>query len=425
VIPQLTSWRPLLEGPLAIQARQAVDAILDALLATSRPQDRVLLDIGDPTLFFSYFAECCNSRDLPPVRARLQAALQRAPEGEIPADLYGGIAGCGWVAVRLQQTFGLEGATDAAEVDDALAEYLGQAPETDPYDLISGLVGLGVYALERLPRPQARTCLELILERLTETAERRPEGVTWWTRPELMGQHHRADHPDGYYDLGVAHGIPGVIGLLAGMVAAGVEAARARSLLEAAVHWLLAQDPPDAKGFPFRLDARSGTPSRPQRLAWCYGDAGVAAVLLCAARATGESAWEEAARRIACRGARRPPPDCRIDDSCLCHGAAGLGHLFNRMSQTTGHDELAEAARFWLGQVFALRQPGKRIAGFPYWDRNASGAEAWVESAGFLMGAAGVGLALLAAVSSVEPTWDRLMLVSLPPFSAPRKILHA
>ena len=34
---------------------------------------------------------------------------------------------------------------------------------------------------------------------------------------------------------------------------------------------------------------------------------------------------------------------------------------------------------------------------------------------GFLTGAAGIALALLAAVSDVEPAWDRVLLVSIPP----------
>ena len=41
------------------------------------------------------------------------------------------------------------------------------------YDLIIGLVGIGVYALERLPRTSARECIELIVDRLDETAVRR------------------------------------------------------------------------------------------------------------------------------------------------------------------------------------------------------------------------------------------------------------
>jgi class I lanthipeptide synthase len=40
---------------------------------------------------------------------------------------------------------------------------------------------------------------------------------------------------------------------------------------------------------------------------------------------------------------------------------------------------------------------------------------AWRGTPGLLTGAAGVGLALLAAATPVEPSWDRMLLVALPP----------
>ncbi len=43
-----------------------------------------------------------------------------------------------------------------------------------------------------------------------------------------------------------------------------------------------------------------------------------------------------------------------------------------------------------------------------------SGDQAWRDDAGLLEGAAGVGLSLLGAVSTVEPAWDHLFLASLP-----------
>jgi hypothetical protein len=421
----LSPWQPLLAGTAADQAREAVHDILDALASSLSSPSLVHLSFGGPAFLFCYLSECsARDRHLSGVRATLEAALENALEGPLHAGLYGGLAGIGWAAVRLQHAFGIDGERVAREVDDALAEYLGQSPWTDPYDLISGLVGLGVYSLERLPRPLARTCLERILDRLAETAERRPDGVTWLSRPEWIGDLARARYPDGNYNLGLAHGVSGVIGLLGGMVAANIEVARARPLLESTVRWQLAADLPDNQGFPFWLDAQTGMTNRPARLAWCYGDAGVAAAILCAARAAGQKLWEEEALQIARRAARRLPQSCDIVDACLCHGAAGLGHLFNRLYQTTGDGELAEAARFWFRQVFALRQPDKAIAGFPFWDIDSSGAGTWVESAGFLTGAAGVGLALLAAISPVEPSWDRLLLVSLPPLHAPGSDFH-
>ena len=38
----------------------------------------------------------------------------------------------------------------------------------------------------------------------------------------------------------------------------------------------------------------------------------------------------------------------------------------------------------------------------------------WRDEPGFLTGAAGIGLALLAALFPVEPAWDRVLLASIP-----------
>jgi hypothetical protein len=39
----------------------------------------------------------------------------------------------------------------------------------------------------------------------------------------------------------------------------------------------------------------------------------------------------------------------------------------------------------------------------------------WRSEAGFLEGATGIGLALLGAISDVEPAWDRVLLLSVRP----------
>jgi hypothetical protein len=64
-----------------------------------------------------------------------------------------------------------------------------------------------------------------------------------------------------------------------------------------------------------------------------------------------------------------------------------------------------------------MRRPGKGIAGFQsYYPAAEPGAGVlWVDDASFLTGAEGIGLALLAAISPLEPAWDRLLLASLRP----------
>ena len=48
-------------------------------------------------------------------------------------------------------------------------------------------------------------------------------------------------------------------------------------------------------------------------------------------------------------------------------------------------------------------------------NNNATVALEWRPVAGFLSGAVGTGLALVAAASTIEPTWDGLLLSEIPP----------
>ena len=100
-------------------------------------------------------------------------------------------------------------------------------------------------------------------------------------------------------------------------------------------------------------------------------------------------------------------------DAGLCHGAAGNGHLFHRLYRATGEPRLSAAARAWYGQALEYRQEGQGLAGFISWGMVPETEQGgWIASPGLLEGLAGIGLALLAATTSVTPEWDRLLLVS-------------
>src|SRR5262249_43798455 len=243
------------------------------------------------------------------------------------------------------------------EIDDALLESVGEPPWTDNYELLYGLVGIGTYALERLPRPPAVACLELVIDRLVGLAERSAEGITWRVNLEMLNAETRADYPRGCYDLGLAHGVPGVLAFLGRACEAGVAGAKAPRLREGAGRWLRGRQPGDGQGFSRYLDAGDGRPGESRRLAWCSGDLSVAAALLVAGRCARLPAWEREALAVARRAAQRPPEQSGVRDASLCHGAAGVGHLFNRMYQATGAPPLAEAAPLWFRRTLRMRSP--------------------------------------------------------------------
>jgi lantibiotic modifying enzyme len=292
-------------------------------------------------------------------------------------------------------------------VDDALLELLDAEPfgADTPFDLIEGLVGLGVYALTRLHRPVARRVLQQVILRLDELSEKRVDGRAWRSPPRPLAP----AKPAGALDLGVAHGVAGVIAMLGAACAHGAD--EARPLLRDAVSFLLAQEElTQGSCFPGLLVPQA--PRGSVRSAWCYGDPGVAAALLVAARGADDPAWEAAALRIARTAAARSPAECGVTDAALCHGAAGLGHVYNRLFHATGDEALGSAARFWLSRALDMREVGRGIAGYRSCFVVPGVPDRWEDDITLIRGASGIGLALLAATSSEEPAWDRLLLLA-------------
>jgi lantibiotic modifying enzyme len=429
------TWQPLLAGSENVRAMAVVNSVANRL------RELVETDCGgaEPTgtnasgrevslaggaagiaILFAYLSRVRNNQDDERLaRTLLDRVIAAAAAAPGEAALYSGLAGTGWAIAHLRgRLLPGDGEEVSDEIDDALAEHVAQTPWKDDYDLISGLVGFGVYALERVmvsadaSQPAAVKCLECVVERMAETAERRPEGITWQTNPDWLPDETREKFPEGYYNTGLAHGVPGVIAMLACACAVGVAEELARPLLDGAVRWLLAQQLPG--GFPAWVTP--DTPGEPTRLAWCYGDPGVAASLFWAARCVHEPAWESAALAIARRAAECAAEKSGVVDAGLCHGAAGLGHIFNRVYQSTGEAKFADAARFWFERTLQMRQPERGIAGYAAWTPSLPGQkDGWIDDPGILTGAAGIALALLAATTNVEPEWDRMLLVSVPP----------
>lgn len=381
------SWRPLLDGEDAERAREAVGDITRDL--ASHAVDRPDLDQGHAGQAILH-AYCARSGD-PAAADRATDALEAALGGlDRVSDpwLLGGLSGIAWTAAHLSGDLIELDEETAADLDALVGRILAAKPWPFLWEHVGGLVGLGVYALER----GSSGMLARALEHLARLAERSAAGVTWRSPP-------RKDSPaDGYHNLGLAHGVVGVIAFLARAVPV---AGAGHDLLADAVRWLRSLDTGDPAGrFPYWLE-RPAPPGR--RDGWCYGDPAIAIALARAGQALGEQTWIEHGRAVALDVSRREPD---VDlPAGLCHGALGRAHLFNRLAQATASDELAAAARVWYRDTLARRRPGVGAGGYP--------AESGSADESLLVGATGIALGLCAAISPVEPTWDRALLIDL------------
>jgi lantibiotic modifying enzyme len=409
------TWRSILRGPEQDRALSIVQAIARDLRAhfdgssTASEDEAWSLALGRSgvAIFFAYLGDALGEKSAQTMAARLIEDALEAAVGVAQVDrLFAGFAGVGWALAHLD-LFDLSDGDPNDAVDAALLDVLAESAIPGEYDLLAGLTGVGVYALERLPRPAAVELLRVVVTRLAGLARSDPAHPRWWTPVTGLPRQIADQFPDGAWNLGLAHGAPGVIGFLARAFAAGVDADAVRPLLEDAVRWCLGQQVAfgEDKAFP-AFAAPAIVPTR-SRLAWCYGDPGVAGCLFEAGRRAAIPTWQAAAVTIAERAAQRPLADTGVVDAGVCHGSAGLAHIYNRLWQATGSPLLRDAAVHWLRRVMGAQRPGVGVGGF-----QAHRAGRLVSDPGFLTGTAGIGLVLLAAATPSEPRWDRVLLLS-------------
>src|SRR6266516_1101622 len=241
------NWRPILSGTTAQQALQAVDAIAESIASvTSLPVERdPSLGRGQAGLALLY-TWLARTRRMPQAdvlaRQCLDQAIEAVSTQAMDASLYGGFPGVAWAIELVDHLLDPDSEDRNEEIDEALLRLVAHANLWPaPHDLVVGVTGLGVYAVQRLPRPSAIQCLHRVVERLHEHAQRDEYGIYWWTPPAgILHPDSRKEYPSGRADLGLAHGAAGAVALLGGICGAGVEPETARPLLEGAVSWLLA-----------------------------------------------------------------------------------------------------------------------------------------------------------------------------------------
>ncbi len=396
---------------------QWINDIAFAMMGLNERNDAsAITGVSGATLFLTHLSQLTGRAEhrnaLLECATRSKEIVASLPMG---SALYGGIAGMVWPLAHLDRLGLDDQATDLGDIDDLLIASL-EADAISKYDLISGAVGLGVYFLERMPAPAAIEGLRAVTRQLATTGERDGRGLRWLTSVEMIPADQHEKWPAGRYDLGVAHGVPGVIAFLALALLEGFDHEPAEGMLRDAVRWLLTLQRPDARmgAFATMIDARENAPPpMTSRAAWCYGDPGIAMAVFLASLALNDGKMRESAHAMARNSAILADSERRrVFDMSLCHGSAGLAHLFGVFGEVFRDHDLRTRSGEWHRETLAMRRQGEGVAGV-YFCRFDDGIRRNVPDPSFLQGAAGVGLSLLRTLDpAADRSWDRLLLLS-------------
>jgi len=359
--------------------------------------------------------------------AHLRRAVRGMEEEHSPAVGLTGLAGLATAASLLSRR-GERYDTLSRTLENAIVErvehvsngVLRSRPHGVPvvlFDVIAGLAGGGRYLLGRTKSASCRGALESLLRALVYLSEEDAEAAPHWHTPFSHSTDNlRGFYPEGHVNLGMAHGIPGPLALLSLSTSQGVEVAGQRDAIVRIADRLVQARCSDDWGVGFPVASalkrasrgeRTRADSQPARSAWCYGPPGVARALWLAGVALGRSEYRDLALAAMTAVFERPIRNRRIDSPTLCHGVAGLLQITLRFVRDGAGEVFSSAAQELTAQLLDAHEPESR---FGYRDLQPSGRR--TDNPGLLEGAAGVALVLLAASTSAEPIWDRILMLS-------------
>ena len=284
----------------------------------------------------------------------------------------------------------------------------GELTRPSEYDLISGLTGLGLYHLIR-HGSAATGMTSAVLEYLIALAEpiyQHGESLPGWWSGTGPSDTPDPEWPAGHLNLGMAHGISGVLALLSGAMRRGIQIAGQEKAVNelCMVFDRYRHGNGEVPWWPAMIsfnEYKHGTTDHDSqaRPSWCYGTPGHAR----AQQLAGVALNDRGRIRVAERALAGCVLDRRVTDlltdASLCHGWAGVVQTLFRAHRDALDPQPLQAAlrRAQRGLEDQLARTGPPPA------------------SGLLEGTSGILLAQndLPANGSEPPPWDACLLLAL------------
>lgn len=285
------------------------------------------------------------------------------------------------------------------------------------YDTIAGASGIIPYLLQHQNDEMivsAKALLELIIM-TTDDIEVEGKKVPGWFTPQqyLFREYHKQKYPNGYLDLGLAHGAAGCLIALSIAAQKGVIINRQVDAIEKIARWLKSSRQqvgsvldvwPSRIGFSGQIDPfyRDG---------WCYGAPGIAYALFRASVALNDSFLREYAidafKEVCDRFSQRPNLDC----PSFCHGLSGLLTILYEMYLNTGIELFLQTSKDLLGQITEKYDVSLPF-GFKCYASTTNQDDFLINNFGLLDGSIGIALSLLFQRSQQHRYWTQLFYAS-------------
>jgi len=347
--------------------KSKINQIIDAI-DSYRIDDNIGLLSGQcgVALFYFFCSTQINNAYKAKCLKRIEYVLDRINNENQINSFCTGISGFGWLLEFLKENkiFSSKDILLLNDLDNYLFKNMIAEFNNHCYDYLHGAIGYGLYFLKRLYKSNVPSYLSALVYHLEDLGENDSNGCIKWKSILDYEKDKRG------YNISLSHGIASIIVILTKIYKSGIEKTKCKQLIIGAVKYILKQELVRNKYnsyFPsWSIESDERVTS--SRLAWCYGDLGIAMAIWQVGQTLNISEWTEIALEILLYSTTRKDLKGNfVQDAGICHGTAGIGHLFYRMYWNTKRMEFKIGADYWFDETLKMANHKDGLAGFKTW----------------------------------------------------------
>lgn len=266
--------------------------------------------------------------------------------------------------------------------DGIIEDFVYSKIQIEDLDYTIGSLKAGVYFLKRNSK-RSVVIIDVILDAIERLAIASDKGVYW----EFKLRNNEIPK----VELGLGHGISGVILFLLQSIELGYYEKRSRNLVHDALNFLISQKKESGVNL-FAINAFENEYFDYNNLS--YGDIGIGYTLLRSSEVLNVPFYKEVSLKVL-KNAAAYRDDKRqfIKDANVVYGASGLYSFFNYIYKITNDKVFYEAKNYWFSKIieFGEQDNDNKWAGFQtYFNSVYDFAQL-----GFTQGISGIGIALI------------------------------
>jgi len=288
------------------------------------------------------------------------------------------------------------------QLDTYLYKIMLQDFKQGRYDYMHNALGYAFYFLKRYHnteikhlKDQYEQILSEVILNLDEISVNIQNNYAIWVS-DVMGQ----DKP--VVNFGLAHGLPSILSFFNKLTQVekfkDTAKDKIRNLSDFILKNKLKFDNKMGSTFPSYLYGTDYKNATESRLAWCYGDLGIASVIWNSGKILNNELLKSEAIEIFKHSSERNTFETtEVKDMYFCHGSFGIVHMYRNIYKDTGIIEFKDTSEFWIKE------------GLKMYEKNIT--ENQGPELSILEGLAGVGLVLLSCLKNERMAWDECLLL--------------